>query len=866
MTITIMVIMLGNFELRPKSTTESSEDQGENRDKREVADIPGLSQAEMALLALLPEDERELFLAAMAPTTPAPVTTTTMRGIQEELGDIPGLSPEEAAFLAFLPEQDRQMFLAAMAPTTPPPVTPTVLPKEPESVPVDGLSPAEMAILAMLPEDERELFMSAMLPTTPAPATTPAQVTTTDNPGLQEELDDGSAGTDDVPELSPAEMALLASLPEHERELFMSVLLPTTPPPVTDTTNPALQEEVDFINSLLNNSTPLNSVTTEATTEQSTASAEVILSGETLIIQKPDGWIAPVTSEEIESLPENIAATELFEGSEIVFFNFSEDSSTVSLETTAASADLPLVPEKEKGLLLELGSTSVVTPQVLSQDETVSAVIIESTMVTTTPSLAEPTILSDLEYVWIPEDEKVILPTVMESTTLSEEDIFEAIPNGERELLIAEILDQETSSQETADSTETETSQSSLQTPTSSPLRPCSETQKQVQSSTESTPEPTLIKYSDVSIIRKEIQELRELIMSYHSRYTKNCPFLEKYNTSISSNTETIPPNTPSVISSPTTVEQETASKPSHLSDGEFVKKVVSNVVLVPAKVVSLDQVLNSSLHTSEDQGDETEASLDNIDPFRPSEVVDANTGMTPSVEETTHFLIDIVPGGLPVVEEMDQDPSEVWDFSKELASKVVEIPQKMLFGTTSTEDPSTLNIDISSSEKPFDETQEPVVPIITETPGTSSTSSMETRTLSWSEDAGLLLDDHAAPTTTLRPTSSSTVSSSSSSSSSSRVVEPVSVAERVKRGCYTVGGPEREAGCMFPFLFRGRNYTACTAINNRARPWCSTRLDSRGRYIRGRWGYCNDDCVDDPGITPSITVHQSTPGRGKIV
>ena len=101
--------------------------------KREVAHIPGLSPAEMALLAFLPEDERELFMAAMVSTTPAPVTTTStttstttqMPALQEELVDIPGLSPEEMAFLAFLPEEDRQMFMAAMVQTTPPPVTTT---------------------------------------------------------------------------------------------------------------------------------------------------------------------------------------------------------------------------------------------------------------------------------------------------------------------------------------------------------------------------------------------------------------------------------------------------------------------------------------------------------------------------------------------------------------------------------------------------------------------------------------------------------------------------------------------------------------------------------------------------------------------
>ena len=67
---------------RAQPTTDTTESV---RRKREVAHIPGLSPAEMALLAFLPEDERELFMAAMVSTTPAPVTTTDQPGLRDSL-------------------------------------------------------------------------------------------------------------------------------------------------------------------------------------------------------------------------------------------------------------------------------------------------------------------------------------------------------------------------------------------------------------------------------------------------------------------------------------------------------------------------------------------------------------------------------------------------------------------------------------------------------------------------------------------------------------------------------------------------------------------------------------------------------------
>jgi len=51
---------------------------------------------------------------------------------------------------------------------------------------------------------------------------------------------------------------------------------------------------------------------------------------------------------------------------------------------------------------------------------------------------------------------------------------------------------------------------------------------------------------------------------------------------------------------------------------------------------------------------------------------------------------------------------------------------------------------------------------------------------------------------------------------------------------------------CVFPFSYKGIEYSACTTADNNGLPWCSTSLDHRGQYINGRWGNCNQDC--EPG------------------
>ena len=110
-------------------------------------------------------------------------------------------------------------------------------------------------------------------------------------------------------------------------------------------------------------------------------------------------------------------------------------------------------------------------------------------------------------------------------------------------------------------------------------------------------------------------------------------------------------------------------------------------------------------------------------------------------------------------------------------------------------------------------------------------------------EEIDLLLSMIATEKTTELPvtTTASTLSTPSSTSSSltstaSEAAERLPVAEKARRPCVTVGGPVVRAGCVFPFVYQRRSYNSCTAVHTRGRTWCSTRLDSRGRYIRGQY------------------------------
>ena len=52
---------------------------------------------------------------------------------------------------------------------------------------------------------------------------------------------------------------------------------------------------------------------------------------------------------------------------------------------------------------------------------------------------------------------------------------------------------------------------------------------------------------------------------------------------------------------------------------------------------------------------------------------------------------------------------------------------------------------------------------------------------------------------------------------------------------------------CVFPFSFRGRSYSSCTAaesVNGAA--WCATQVDSAGAVVTNTWQDCELECPRD--------------------
>jgi hypothetical protein len=59
---------------------------------------------------------------------------------------------------------------------------------------------------------------------------------------------------------------------------------------------------------------------------------------------------------------------------------------------------------------------------------------------------------------------------------------------------------------------------------------------------------------------------------------------------------------------------------------------------------------------------------------------------------------------------------------------------------------------------------------------------------------------------------------------------------------CLTEDG----AKCILPFTFSGEVKTGCVKGWLDIKPWCATKLDSDGNFIRfdnSAWGYCNQSC-----------------------
>ncbi len=61
---------------------------------------------------------------------------------------------------------------------------------------------------------------------------------------------------------------------------------------------------------------------------------------------------------------------------------------------------------------------------------------------------------------------------------------------------------------------------------------------------------------------------------------------------------------------------------------------------------------------------------------------------------------------------------------------------------------------------------------------------------------------------------------------------------------------------CVFPFNYEGTTYTECTTIDNFAIPWCSTEVDSNGKFVRGKWGDCSPGCLGESEGAYSQNLH----------
>ena len=69
---------------------------------------------------------------------------------------------------------------------------------------------------------------------------------------------------------------------------------------------------------------------------------------------------------------------------------------------------------------------------------------------------------------------------------------------------------------------------------------------------------------------------------------------------------------------------------------------------------------------------------------------------------------------------------------------------------------------------------------------------------------------------------------------------------EMPKTECTTVGGPDPNKPCVFPFKHKGNTFITCALSPNDDRPhWCSTLVDEAGEHIagKGNWGHCGSDC-----------------------
>ena len=73
---------------------------------------------------------------------------------------------------------------------------------------------------------------------------------------------------------------------------------------------------------------------------------------------------------------------------------------------------------------------------------------------------------------------------------------------------------------------------------------------------------------------------------------------------------------------------------------------------------------------------------------------------------------------------------------------------------------------------------------------------------------------------------------------------------------CFTRSGPETGEKCAFPFTYQGETYETCTEVDD-DQLWCSTEVDHNGVHVRGKWGYCDNECNLGKTLIFPVSNHQ---------
>ena len=53
---------------------------------------------------------------------------------------------------------------------------------------------------------------------------------------------------------------------------------------------------------------------------------------------------------------------------------------------------------------------------------------------------------------------------------------------------------------------------------------------------------------------------------------------------------------------------------------------------------------------------------------------------------------------------------------------------------------------------------------------------------------------------------------------------------------------------CKFPFIHNGKQHISCAPSSDGKGPWCATKVDSKGNYVKDNWARCNKHCNIDNG------------------